>query len=118
VPSRAEIRYLQVPAADVQASADFYERALGWSIRTRGDGSTAFDDSLGHVSGELTPDRRPAGDGGVLVFVSVDDVDASLEQIRAAGGEVVVPRTAEGERLVYATFRDPAGNVLGIFHGG
>ena len=111
----AEIRYLQVPAQDPGVSAAFYERALGWAIRIRDDGSTAFDDSTGHVSGELTPDREPAGDTGVLVYVRVDDVSAAQEQIAAAGGETVVPRTREGESLAFATFRDPAGNVLGIF---
>ena len=50
--SRAEVRYLQIPTADVGASAGFYEHALGWTIRTRSDGSIAFDDTSGEVSGE------------------------------------------------------------------
>jgi predicted enzyme related to lactoylglutathione lyase len=117
--ARGEIRYLQVPASDRAVSAAFYERALGWGSRTRPDGSTAFDDTSGVVSGELVTDRRPAGDGtGVLVYVRVDDVESSLAGIVDAGGEVVLPRTLEGESLVYATFRDPAGNELGIFQEG
>ena len=110
---QAEIRYLQIPAADEGASARFYERALGWETRTRHDGSTAFHDTAAEVSGEWVRGRRPAGDAGVLVYVRVDDVEAMLEQIVGAGGEVVVPPTAEGESLVYATFRDPSGNVAG-----
>jgi predicted enzyme related to lactoylglutathione lyase len=113
--SLAEIRYLQVPATDPAASARFYERALGWGIRTRPDGSTAFDDSTGHVSGELTPEREAAGDTGVLVYVRVESVEAALAAITDAGGETALPVTLEGERLAFATFRDPAGNVLGIF---
>jgi predicted enzyme related to lactoylglutathione lyase len=116
--SRAEIRYLQVPAADVGASASFYERALGWTARTRGDGSTAFDDTTAELSGEWVLDRQPAGDAGVLVYIRVDDVDASVETITEAGGEIVLPRTDEGEGLAYATFRDLAGNVLGVFQEG
>jgi uncharacterized protein len=95
-----EIRYLQIPTVDVDASAGFYERALGWTIRTRGDGSTAFDDTTSEVSSEWVLDRQPAGDAGVLVYVRVDDVNAILPQ---------------GEGMAYATFLDPAGNVLGIF---
>jgi hypothetical protein len=49
------------------------------------------------VSGEWVLDRQPAGDAGVLVFIRVDDVDASLEKIVEAGGEIVLPRTHEGE---------------------
>jgi uncharacterized protein len=115
---RAEIRYLQIPAADVSASDSFYEFALGWTSRTRSDGSKAFDDTTAQVSGEWVLDRQPAGDAGVLVFIRVDDVDASLEKIVEAGGEIVLPRTHEGEGLAYATFRDPAGNVLGVFQEG
>jgi predicted enzyme related to lactoylglutathione lyase len=70
------------------------------------------------VSGEWVFDRQPAGDAGVLVFIRVDDVDASLEKIVEAGGEIVLPRTHEGEGLAYATFRDPAGSVLGVFQEG
>jgi uncharacterized protein len=112
---RGEIRYLQIPTGDVDASAGFYERALGWTIRTRGDGSTAFDDTTSEVSGEWVLDRQPAGDAGVLVYVRVDDVNAILQKIAEAGGEIIVPPTPQGEGMAYATFLDPAGNVLGIF---
>jgi uncharacterized protein len=116
--SRAEIRYLQIPTTDEGASAAFYEHALGWKVRTRADGSTGFDDSTGDVSGEWVRDRSPAGDAGVLVYIRVEHVEATLERIVAAGGEVVVPRSQEGDDLVYATFRDPSGNVLGVFQAG
>jgi len=112
---RAEIRYLQIPTVDVAGSARFYEHALGWTTRTRDDGSIAFDDTTAEVSGEWVLDRPAADDSGVLVHVRVDDVEASLERIVQAGGEIMVPRTQQGEGIAYATFRDPAGNVLGIF---
>jgi predicted enzyme related to lactoylglutathione lyase len=115
---RGEVRYLQIPAVDVDASARFYEQVLGWAKRVRGDGSVAFDDTTGHVSGEWVLDRQPTGDAGVLVHVRVEDVAAALALIVEAGGEVVVPRTSQGENIAYATFRDPAGNVLGIFQEG
>lgn len=119
VVSRAEVRYLQIPTADVGASAGFYERALGWTIRTRSDGSTAFDDTSGEVSGEWVLDRQPTENAGVLVYVRVDDVETSLKKVVEAGGEIIVPRTPQGEGIAFATFRDPAGNVLGVFqeHG-
>jgi uncharacterized protein len=118
VVPRAEIRYLLIPTDDVEASADFYKRALGWTIRTRGDGLTAFDDTTAEVSGEWVVDRQPADDAGVLVYVRVDDVEAILRKIAEAGGKIIVPRTPQGKGISYATFRDPAGNVLGIFQEG
>jgi predicted enzyme related to lactoylglutathione lyase len=115
--ARGEVRYLHIPATDPAASATFYQRVFGWTIRTRGDGSTAFDDTSGLVSGAWVTDRRPA-DEGVLVYIRVDDVAVTVDEIAVAGGEVVRPVTREGENLLYADFRDPGGNVLGIFQEG
>ena len=114
--SDGEIRYLQIPAADVDASAGFFEAVFGWSIRTKPDGERAFDDPSGHVSGTWVLGREPAREPGLLVWLMVDDVDATLGRIVKAGGEVVAPMAPQGEGEAIATFRDPAGNVLGIFH--
>jgi len=46
-----KICYLEIPATDIARSADFYTPAFNWSLRTRGDGTTAFDDGVGEVSG-------------------------------------------------------------------
>jgi predicted enzyme related to lactoylglutathione lyase len=45
----------------------------------------------------------------------VESVEEILKRISAAGGEVVTPLTPQGEGEAFATFRDLAGNVLGIF---
>ena len=42
--------YIEIPAADVAASAEFYQRAFGWKIRRRGAGAVAFDDTAGEVT--------------------------------------------------------------------
>ena len=44
----------------------------------------------------------------------VDSVAETLAAIVAAGGEVVTPLTPQGPGEAFATFRDPAGNVLGL----
>ena len=57
-----KICYIEMPATDMARSADFYKRVFGWVIRKRGDGSTAFDDTTGPLSGTwvLGPARRKA----------------------------------------------------------
>jgi uncharacterized protein len=42
-----KICYIELPADDIKAAADFYQRVFGSNIRTRGDGSLAFDDGVG-----------------------------------------------------------------------
>ena len=46
-----KICHIEMPAIDVNGSAEFYRSVLGWNVRTRGDGSLAFDDGVGQVSG-------------------------------------------------------------------
>ena len=110
-----KISYLEIPATDVEASAGFYQRIFGWTIRARGDGQTAFDDTTGQVSGAWVVGRPAAREPGVLTYVRVDDVEAALEKIVDAGGEIDTPVTAQGAGEAFATFRDPAGNVFGVF---
>ena len=52
--------YIEFPATDIARSADFYKRVFGWGIRKRGDGSTAFDDTAGEVSGTWVIGRSTA----------------------------------------------------------
>jgi predicted enzyme related to lactoylglutathione lyase len=67
------------------------------------------------VSGTWLDDRPPSSEPGLLLYINVESVERGLERIVAAGGEVVTPLTPQGEGEAFATFRDPAGNVLGIF---
>ena len=116
--AHGKIAYLQIPAADVAASERFYAEAFGWGIRERSDGARAFDDTTGQVSGEWVVGRPPTGEPGVLAYINVDSVAAALDKIVRLGGEVVTPLTPQQEGEAFATFRDPAGNQLGIFHEG
>ena len=105
---------VEIPAADPAKSAEFYSTVFGWNVRKRGDGATAFDDATGYVSGAFVLKRPPSGSPGLLVYVMVDDAAATIEKINTAGGEIVQPVGCDpGETT--ARFRDPCGNVLGIY---
>jgi len=109
-----KICYIEIPATDIARSADFYRRALGWTSRRRGDGSLAFDDGVGEVSGTWVLGRPTSTTPGLLVYIMVDSVLATLDAIVAAGGEIVQPIGADAPEIT-ARFRDPAGNVLGLY---
>lgn len=88
--------------------------SLAWNTRKRGDGGTAFDDAVGQVSGAWVLGRPPASAPGLLVYVMVDSVAAMLDLIVANDGEIVQPFGADAPEIT-ARFRDPAGNVLGLY---
>ena len=109
-----KVCYIQIPASDIARSADFYKRVFGWNIRERGDGRTAFDDGVGEVSGEWVVGRSPAAEPGLLIYIMVHSVTAAVEAIIANGGEIVQPIGADAPEIT-ARFRDPGGNVIGIY---
>jgi len=106
--------YIEIPATDIQQSADFYTRAFGWPIRTRGDGAIAFDDTVYQVSGTWVLGRPPSTDPGLLIYIMVDSVAATIDTMLAHGGELVQPVGADAPEIT-ARFRDPAGNVIGLY---
>ena len=108
-----KICYIQIPAIDLERSADFYQRVFGWNIRHRAHG-TAFDDGVGEVSGEWVLDRPPASQPGLLVYIMVDSVANTMDLIMANGGEIVQPVGGDAPEIT-ARFRDPGGNVIGIY---
>ena len=109
-----KICYLEIPAADIQQSASFYQRAFGWRLRKRGDGATAFDDGVGEVSGAWVLNRAPTTFTGLLIYILVDNAEDTIQSVLENGGEIVQPIGADAPEIT-ARFRDPAGNILGIY---
>jgi predicted enzyme related to lactoylglutathione lyase len=112
--ANGKICYVEIPAIDVRRSADFYERIVGWRIRQRGDGSIAFDDTTGEVSGTWVVGRPASSEPGLLLYIMVDSVAAVVDAVLAHGGELVQPIGADAPEVT-ARFRDPAGNVIALY---
>jgi predicted enzyme related to lactoylglutathione lyase len=112
--ANGKICYIEIPATDIARSAEFFRVVFGWRIRQRGDGHTAFDDTVGEVSGSWVLGRKPSSEAGLLIYVMVDSVAATLDAIVANGGEIVQPIGADAPEIT-ARFRDPAGNVIGLY---
>ena len=107
-----KICHIELPATDPQTSAEFYERVFGWRVRRDG-AALVFDDPTEEVSGHWVPHRQPS-EPGLLVYTWVDDVAATIERVLAEGCELVQPMGGDpGE--VTARFRDPGGNVIGLY---
>ena len=100
---------LEIPAIGVGRSLDFYRFVFGWPIRRRADGSTAFDDAVGEVSEIWVTGRPPSREPGLLLYIMVDSVAATIDAVLAHGGELVQPIGADVPEVA-ARFRDPAGN--------
>jgi predicted enzyme related to lactoylglutathione lyase len=109
-----KICYIEIPATDVARSSDFYGKVFGWNIRKRGDGTISFDDGVGEVSGAWILGRPPHTNPGLMVHIMVDNAEETIKAIVANGCEIVQPIGAEAPEIT-ARFRDPGGNILGIY---
>ena len=109
-----KICYIFMSSDDVQKSAEFYKKVFGWNVRTRGDGSVSFDDGVGEVSGTWQKGLKPYDGGAMVVYIMVEDAEATIEKIKAAGGEIVQPIGGDPGEIT-ARFRDPGGNVVAIY---
>jgi predicted enzyme related to lactoylglutathione lyase/uncharacterized glyoxalase superfamily protein PhnB len=114
---RPRFCYVEIPAIDATISARFYESVFGWTIRDRDSTRPKFDDAAGNISGAWVIGREAALEPGLLPYIWVDDLRASMALVTARGGEMVQepdPDTPGGNCWI-GTFRDPAGNVIGLY---
>ena len=109
-----KICYLEIPADDVDKSADFYESVFGWPLRDKGSENVAFDDNAGVVSGMWVEGRKPSINPGLLVYIETSDFKRSSDVIIANEGLIVqLVEIANDETKVW--FSDPFGNILGLY---
>ncbi|HEY9126008.1 MAG TPA: VOC family protein [Acidobacteriaceae bacterium] len=114
ISKHGKICYIELPSPSPAQSAAFYTSIFGWTMRTRGDGAAAFDDANGQVSGVFTPDKQAVADPGFIIYIMVDDIRKSIAAIEAHGCEIVRPLGFHPTELI-AHFRDPGGNLLGLY---
>jgi len=112
-------RELVTPNRD--AARAFYATLAGWSASEQDMGAGAPYLMFGHPSLDESVGgaMQPMMDGVPphwLDYITVDDVDASLEQVVALGGEKVTdPMDIPVGR--FAIVRDPAGATFALFRG-
>ena len=66
------------------------------------------------MSGTWVLGRPAAMSPGLLIYIMVDSVAATIDAVLAHGGELVQPIGADSPEIT-ARFRDPAGNVIGLY---
>jgi predicted enzyme related to lactoylglutathione lyase len=100
------------PVSDLAKAKAVYAALLG--IEPQADSSyyVGFEAEGQHIG--LVPGGGPQGMTSPVTYWHVQDIEAKLAEVTAAGGTLKDPvRDVGGGRLV-ATFADPDGNVLGL----
>jgi len=105
------INYIEFPAADLSAIKEFYSKAFGWTFTDYGPEYIAFNDGVldgGFTKGSVIQE------GGPLVILYSENLEASVEAVTACGGTIFKQiYSFPGGRRFH--FLDPAGNHLAVW---
>ena len=110
--------WFEIPAADIDRVAKFYSDVLGVPMKVEQMNTerlSMFPHQKPSVGGCASAGGKPAAAGAVLYLNASPSLDAALNRVPAAGGEIVVPKTALPPGMgFYAKVRDTEGNVVGL----
>jgi predicted enzyme related to lactoylglutathione lyase len=107
----APIVFFDIAGPDLQKQKAFYEGVFGWTVSAEGHLNTPVAAPL---PGILRVEAEAGFQPERLLYLGVDDITATLDQIVANGGGVVFPRMAVPGVVILALFTDPAGNRMGL----
>lgn len=113
--------WFEIPVVEMERAMRFYGLVLEVTLTCEPFGSMELavfpHDPARHVTGALLRlEHCVPSQQGSTVYLSVDDVTATLARVEEAGGTVVLPRTVLPEgRGSFAQFRDSEGNRVGLW---
>ncbi|MFQ6129087.1 MAG: VOC family protein [Thermoplasmata archaeon] len=107
--------WVEVRTRDLEKARSFYENLFRWKI----SGKKNEDFAYWHIDTGEKPEggmwRMPQDKPlGILVYIAVEDIDATLEKVEELGGKVTLPKSPAGNSF-RAEFEDPDGNTFGLW---
>lgn len=111
-----QIVHIELSAHDRKAAGQFYSQVFGWEILQipEMDYATFMTGQEGAVGGGFSPVSESTPAGTVTVYISTDDILATLATIEAHGGKTLFPKTEIPTVGWFALFSDPTGNKIAL----
>lgn len=107
--------WYELMTSDTQAAGKFYSNVVGWTTQEMPspDGTPYTTFNLGGVG--MAGMLQMPGHVGWVGYIVVDDVDAHIEKVVAAGGKLFRPATDIPGMLRFAVLSDPQGAAICLF---
>lgn len=115
--------HFEIPYDDGDRARGFYREAFGWDLQTWGEGDYTLvmtgpvgeqgSTEPGYINGGMM--QREAPYASPVVVIEVEDIDAALATVERLGGATVTAKQPVGEMGWSAYFKDPEGNLMGLF---
>jgi uncharacterized protein len=109
--------HFEIPANEPEKVMDFFKKTFGWQFQQFGDMEywsviTGDKDAPG-INGGLMKRKDPQQP--IANSIEVANLDQSLKDVAANGGTVVVPKMPIPGVGWLAYFKDPDGNIHGLY---
>jgi predicted enzyme related to lactoylglutathione lyase len=122
----ATVSHFEIPARDLERAARFYREVFGWTVepvaweghpyyKVRGSAKPAEGGGKLGIDGGLLPADPGTPHPLLVIHVSGAPLETWLDRITAAGGTLDLPAAPVGTMGAFARFRDPEGNLLGLW---
>ena len=123
-----KVVHFEIPAEDLDRAKSFYGSVFGWDLSTMPmpnggeytsvvttavDEQTQMPTEPGAINGGMF--QRAENLTSPVITIDVEAIDDVLAQVEASGGTVVAPRVAIEGMGAFAYFKDPEGNVMGLW---
>ncbi|MBM4174422.1 MAG: VOC family protein [Ignavibacteria bacterium] len=112
--------YFEIPVTDMNRAIAFYSSVFGFSfakevIDHNDMAFFPFEDGARGITGALAMGEIYVPTvQGILIYFGTDDIDAILHKAVEAGGEILYPKTSNGELGHVAEFKDSEGNRIAL----
>ena len=103
------VTQFQIVAPNPEATAQFYSTVFGWTIDAgNAMGYRTISANEGGIGGGIWP-APPGGGCFTQLFISVEDIEASVRTAQQLGAKVLIPISTlpDGDRI--AVMHDPQG---------
>jgi hypothetical protein len=109
----APVDWFEVLGRDAPRTQQFYAELFGWTVKEGFEGYGLTDTGAGRgIQGGLGASQAQ----WATIYASVPDVEATLAQAEELGGSRVYGPMAVDDHMQTGAFRDPAGNIFGVYH--
>lgn len=115
------INWVEIPVKNFDKAKLFYETIFGADMQlmeAMGMKSAFFPAELetGGIGGCIIQGEgyEPSSKGSLIYLNGGDDLSVPLSKVEAAGGKILLPKTAIGQNGFMAHFTDPEGNKVGL----
>jgi catechol 2,3-dioxygenase-like lactoylglutathione lyase family enzyme len=111
------LNQVTLPAVDLAGSVAFYRR-MGFELIVDAPRYARFEGPQGDATFSLHRVDATGAPSGVVVYFECDDLDARVQALRDLG--IAFDRGPADDPWLWreARLRDPAGNVLCLYHAG